>query len=217
VSPGGHSAKRTLPSAGSGALGKVYFKIKKKIFVEYQITGTRQRPFTYRQLALSSSLSHSHSHRAAARHRPLALPSTGHAPRRPLAPPPPPSTRPARPPSPRRRPSPCPRPPPRPCPSTRPSPLTAPAACARAPQRARHHARAPRRAPRCARAAPSPARCRALHAAVPRPPRLVVSPAISAPRRLACDLPSRPRPNLEGDLYEMIRFNIESYLYTCFG
>jgi hypothetical protein len=31
VSPGGHSAKRTLPSAGSGALDKVYFQIKKNL------------------------------------------------------------------------------------------------------------------------------------------------------------------------------------------
>jgi hypothetical protein len=31
VSLGGHSAKRTLPSVGSGALGKDYFKIKKNL------------------------------------------------------------------------------------------------------------------------------------------------------------------------------------------
>jgi hypothetical protein len=121
--------------------------------------------------------------------RPRPSPSARGAPARP------PSTRPTRSPSPRRRPSPHSSPPPRP----RPSPLIAPA---------------PLDAPL---AAPAPARRRALHAAAPRLPRLVVSPVTPAPRRLARDPPSRPRPNLEGDLYEMIRFNIKSYLYTCFG
>jgi hypothetical protein len=65
--------------------------------------GTRQRPFTYRQFTLSSSLSHSHSH--------SPTPSGCAA----AAPPcPSPSTRPVRPPSPRHRSSPRRRPSPRP-------------------------------------------------------------------------------------------------------
>jgi hypothetical protein len=164
--------------------------------------GTRQRPFTYRQLALSSSLSHSHSHRVAARRRPLALPSTGRTPRRPLAPPPP-STRPPPPPPPPPPPRP---PPPPPARAPRPAALDAPhpAALTAPPPLA---VPLPLAAPLAAPAPP----------AAPRPSRLVFSSATPAPRRLALDPPSRPRPILEGDLYEMIRFNIKSYLYTCFG
>jgi hypothetical protein len=170
VSPGGHSAKNTLPSARSRTLDKVYFKIK-KIFAECQITGTLQRGFTYRQLALSSSLSHSHS-----------CTLTAPPPRR------------------RSRPSPsC-----RVAAARRPCP---PPSRARRAHRARPSAVCRTRAPRRA-----PARRCALHAAVTR--RLARDPTLC---RIARDPPSRPRPNLEGDLYETIRFNIESYLYTCFG
>jgi hypothetical protein len=84
----------------------------------------------------------------------------------------------------RRRPSPHRRTPPRP------SPLDAPPSATPSPP-----------------AMPSLARRRALHAAASR--RLARDPA---PCRLARDPPSRPRPHLEGDLYETIRL-ILSHIY----
>jgi hypothetical protein len=56
-----HSAKTSLPSVRSRALGKEYFKLK-KIFAECQIVGTQQRSKIYnrrRRLVLLLYLSHS--------------------------------------------------------------------------------------------------------------------------------------------------------------
>jgi hypothetical protein len=76
VSPRGHSAKTTLPSAPDLALGKAYFKIK-KIFVECQITGHSAK---HSYIApghffffLTLSLSHSVVPSASRRRRALAL------------------------------------------------------------------------------------------------------------------------------------------------
>jgi hypothetical protein len=75
----------SMPSVARGHSTKCILKLK-KIFTECQITGTRQRTLTYRRFTLSSSPSHSNSHRAAAAlDAPLAVPSPGRAPRRPLA------------------------------------------------------------------------------------------------------------------------------------
>jgi hypothetical protein len=182
VSTGGHSTKRTLPSTGLGALGKVYFKIKKNIcrvpdhgHSAKTVYLPTVSPF-FLTLSLPLSL--------LPPRRPVAV----RAPRRPAA------LLAVR--SRRRRPRRAPRPAaldaPHPAALTAPPPLAVPL---------------PLAAPLAAPAPP----------AAPRPSRLVFSSATPAPRRLALDPPSRPRPILEGDLYEMIRFNIKSYLYTCFG
>jgi hypothetical protein len=54
-----HSAKTYLMSARSGALGKVYFFNFKKIFVECQIAGTRQRTKITDSSCSPLSLTHS--------------------------------------------------------------------------------------------------------------------------------------------------------------
>jgi hypothetical protein len=63
--------------------------------------------------------------------------------------------------------------------------------------------------PPCPRPSPSADRTRPPRSRLSRP-----RPSL-APRCLARDPPSRPRQNLQGDLYEIIRFNTESNLYTC--
>jgi hypothetical protein len=185
VSPRGHSAKRTLSSAGSGALDKVYFKIKKNLcrVLDHGHSAKTVYLPTVSPFFLTLSLSLSSRRRPSSSARaPLDRTHPSPSARAAAALDAPPA----------RAPRPAALDAPHPAALTAPPPLAVPL---------------PLAAPLAAPAPP----------AAPRPSRLVFSSATPAPRRLALDPPSRPRPILEGDLYEMIRFNIKSYLYTCFG